>query len=246
MTRKLEGQITIITGGARGIGRGIAKRLAADGAQVIIWDIRPEYFDSVAAGFKPTDTMAVDVADPDSVATAAQAVLTKYGTPSIVINNAGINGPVVPVAEYDFETWRRVVQVNLDSVFLVSRAFVPAMVEKGYGRIVTVASIAGKEGVPGIAAYASAKAGAIGFTKSLAKELVTSGITVNAVAPVMVETELLEQMTAEHIAASKAKIPMQRLLDIEELAAVVAFAASPECSCTTGFVFDASGGRATY
>ncbi|CAD5267759.1 MULTISPECIES: SDR family NAD(P)-dependent oxidoreductase [Halomonadaceae] len=246
MTRKLEGQITIITGGARGIGRGIAKRLAADGAQVIIWDIRPEYFDSVAAGFEPIDTMAVDVADPESVATAAQTVLTTYGAPSIVVNNAGINGPVVPVADYDFETWRRVIQVNLDSVFLVSRAFVPAMVEKSYGRIVTVASIAGKEGVPGIAAYASAKAGAIGFTKSLAKELVTSGVTVNAVAPVMVETELLEQMTAEHIAASKAKIPMQRLLGIEELAAVVAFAASPECSCTTGFVFDASGGRATY
>ncbi|MFQ8434007.1 SDR family NAD(P)-dependent oxidoreductase [Amaricoccus sp. W119] len=246
MTGKLEGQVAIVTGSARGIGRGVAKRIAEDGARVIIWDIEPRHFDPAAAGFEPAAIMAVDVADPDSVARAAEAVLAEHDTPSIVVNNAGINGPVAPVADYDYETWKRVVQVNLDSVFLVSRAFAPAMVDQGYGRIVTVASIAGKEGVPGIAAYASAKAGAIGFTKSLAKELVTTGVTVNAVAPVMVETELLEQMTAEHIAASKAKIPMGRLLTIEELAAVVAFAASPECSFTTGFVFDASGGRATY
>lgn len=245
MAAELEGQVAIVTGGARGIGRGVAKRLAEDGARVVIWDINPDLFDPEAAGFEAL-TMAVDVADPDSVAAAAAQVLETCGTPSIVVNNAGINGPVQPVAEYDYETWRRVVQINLDSVFLVSRAFVPGMVARGYGRIVTVASIAGKEGVPGIAAYASAKAGAIGFTKSLAKELVTTGVTVNAVAPVMVETELLGQMTPEHIAASKAKIPMQRLLSIEELADVVRFAASPACSFTTGFVFDASGGRATY
>ncbi|TYC61909.1 SDR family oxidoreductase [Rhodobacterales bacterium] len=246
MAAALEGQLAVVTGGARGIGLGIAKRLAKDGARVVIWDIRPELFDAAAAGFAPLATMTVDVADPVSVGTAGEEVIASHGAPSIVVNNAGINGPVQPVADYDYETWRRVVQINLDSVFLVSRAFVPAMVEKGYGRIVNVASIAGKEGVPGIAAYASAKAGAIGFTKSLAKELVTTGVTVNAVAPVMVETELLDQMTPEHIAASKAKIPMQRLLSIEELANVVHFAASPASSFTTGFVFDASGGRATY
>jgi 3-oxoacyl-[acyl-carrier protein] reductase len=246
MRRELEGQLAIVTGGARGIGRGIARRLAEDGAKVVIWDIQPELFDAANAGFEALAVMPVDVANPDTVQAAAQEVLGNHGTPSIVVNNAGINGPVQPVAEYDYDTWRRVVQINLDSVFLVSRAFVQAMVEKRYGRIVTVASIAGKEGVPGIAAYAAAKAGAIGFTKSLAKELVTTGVTVNAVAPVMVETELLDQMTPEHIAASKAKIPMQRLLSIDELANVVCFAASPGCSFTTGFVFDASGGRGTY
>ncbi|WP_343116610.1 SDR family NAD(P)-dependent oxidoreductase [Ostreiculturibacter nitratireducens] len=245
MRRPLENRIAVVTGGARGLGRGIARRLADDGARVIVWDIAPAAFDPVTAGFDPLAMIRVDVTDEAAVAAAAEESLT-HGAVSILVNNAGMNGPVKQVADYDYATWRKVMAVNLDSVFLVSRAFVPRMVAEGHGRIVNVASIAGKEGVPGIAAYASAKAGVIGFTKSLARELVTTGVTVNAVAPVMVETDLLKEMTPEHIAASKAKIPMQRFLTIEELAGVVAFAAGPDCSFTTGFTFDASGGRATY
>lgn len=245
MNGKLAGQIAVVTGGSRGIGAGIARRLADDGVRVVVWDLAPKDMGETGQ-YTPERVIAADVSDPASVQAAAKETIDHVGRPQIVINNAGINGPVAPVVNYTYKTWRQVVSVNLDSVFLVSQAFVPFMVEAGYGRIVNVASIAGKEGVPGIAAYAAAKAGAIGFTKSLAKELVTTGVTVNAVAPVMVETPLLEQMTAEHIAASKSKIPMQRLLAIEELADVVAFIASPQCSFTTGFVFDASGGRATY
>jgi len=246
MDRPLEGQIAVVTGAARGIGLGIARRLARDGAGIVVWDIDCAPLESTDPGFAPAAVMAVDVTDEAAVGQAAADVLDRFGAVSVLVNNAGINGPVRPVTGYDYETWRKVVRVNLDSVFLVSRAFVPGMVERGYGRIVNVASIAGKEGVPGIAAYASAKAGVIGFTKSLARELMTTGVTVNAVAPVMVRTDLFEQMTPEHIAASKAKIPMGRFLSVEELADVVAFAASPACSFTTGFTFDASGGRATY
>jgi len=164
----------------------------------------------------------------------------------VLVNNAGVNGRVADLQDYGLDEWQRVLRVNLDGVFLCCRAAVPAMRVRGYGRIVNVASIAGKEGVPGIAAYAASKAGVIGLTKSLARELIGTGILVNCLAPVMVETDLLKQMTPGHIERSKAKIPMGRLLQIPELAAVAAFAASPECSFTTGFTFDASGGRATY
>jgi NAD(P)-dependent dehydrogenase (short-subunit alcohol dehydrogenase family) len=164
----------------------------------------------------------------------------------ILINNAGISGPVQPTWEYALADWQRVLAVDLTGVFLCCQALVPAMRERGYGRIVNVASIAGKEGSPGIAAYSAAKAGVIGLSKALARELIGSGVMVNNVAPVMADTELLQQMTPEHIASTQARIPMGRFVTVPEIAATVAFAASRDCSFTTGFTFDVSGGRATY
>ena len=246
MKRNMQDQVAIVTGGARGIGRGIAARLATDGCRVVIWDRDPEAFDAADAGFAPTALVRVDVADLASVEAAFADTLRHAGRADILINNAGVNGPVAPVWEYPVEAWHRVLAVDLTGVFYCCRVAVPAMRSAGYGRIVNVASIAGKEGNAGIAAYASAKAGVIAFTKSLARELIDSGVLVNAIAPVITETDLFKEMTPEHIAAAKGRIPMGRFLTVEEIAAMVAWIASPECSFTTGFTFDVSGGRATY
>jgi 3-oxoacyl-[acyl-carrier protein] reductase len=164
----------------------------------------------------------------------------------ILVNNAGVNGPVVPSWDYPLDAWDRVIAVDLSGVFYCCRAVLPGMRERGHGRIINVASIAGKEGVPGIAPYSAAKAGVIGLTKSIAREVTDCGVLVNAVAPVITETELFKEMTEQHITNMKAKIPMGRFLKIDEIAAMVAFIAGPDCSFTTGFVFDLSGGRADY
>jgi 2-dehydro-3-deoxy-L-rhamnonate dehydrogenase (NAD+) len=246
MTPTLEGQTAVVTGAARGIGLGIARRLAAQGCQVALWDIDFASYDANAAGFAPAHRQTVDVADHAAVNRAFAATETALGKIDILVNNAGINGPVAMTWEYPIDAWDKVVAVDLTGVFYCCRAAVPSMRGRGYGRIVNVASIAGKEGNAGIAAYAAAKAGVIGFTKSLARELVDSGVLVNAIAPVITETDLLKEVTAEHIARSRAKIPMNRFLQVEEIAAMVTWIASPECSFTTGFVFDLSGGRATY
>lgn len=242
----LNGHVAIVTGGIRGVGLGIAKRLACDGARLVLWDLDPEKFEIGSAGFEPEWTDRVDVGDEASVTRGIQRVMDRLGRIDILVNNAGVSGRVADVETYELAEWHRVMRVNLDGVFLCCKAVVPHMRAQGYGRIVNVASIAGKEGVPGIAAYAASKAAVIGLTKSLAREVIDTGILVNCLAPVMIETDLLKQMTPEHIERSKAKIPMGRLLQISELAALAAFAASPECSFTTGFTFDASGGRATY
>jgi NAD(P)-dependent dehydrogenase (short-subunit alcohol dehydrogenase family) len=242
----LEGQCAIVTGGARGIGLGIARRLAADGCRVALWDLDCAAFDAGAAGFSPAHLQTVDVADLAAVERAFAAAESALGKVDILVNNAGVNGPVVPAWEYPPDAWDRVLAVDLTGVFYCCRAAVPAMRARGYGRIVNVASIVGKEGSAGIAAYAAAKAGVIGFTKSLARELVDAGVLVNAIAPVITETDLFREMTAEHIANARARIPMNRFLRIPEIAAMVAWIAGPECSFTTGFVFDLSGGRATY
>jgi len=240
------GQTAIVTGGARGIGLAIAERLAAEGARVILWDRDFGPFEAVAHGFSPLLKQVVDVSDWSAVDAAFREAVATAGAIDILVNNAGINGPVLPVWDYPVETWHKVRAIDLDSVFYGCRAAIPHMRERGYGRIVNIASMAGKEGVPFISAYSAAKGGVIAFTKAIAKELAQDGITVNCVAPAMVETDLMQEMTPEHIAAMKAKIPMGRFLKVEEVGALVAWIASPDCSFTTGFMFDLSGGRATY
>lgn len=242
----LNGQVAIVTGAARGIGLGIAKRLTIEGCKVAVWDRDCGGFAVAAGGFAPADLQAVDVTDYAAVERALGATIAKLGGVQILINNAGINGPVEPVWQYPLRAWNDVLAINLGGVFHCCRAIAPLMRAAGYGRIVNVASIAGKEGVPGIAAYSAAKHGVLGLTKSLARELIDSGVTVNCITPAITETELFKQMTPEHIAASKAKIPLGRFAQIDEIAAMVAWIAGPQCSFTTGFAFDLSGGRADY
>jgi 3-oxoacyl-[acyl-carrier protein] reductase len=242
----LQGQVAVVTGGAKGIGRGIAARLAQEGARVVVWDRDVDAFDAVEAGFAPFALERVDVADFASVERGFAATMARVERLDILVNNAGVNGPVLPVWEYPPDAWDRVLQVDLTGVFYCCRVAVPTMRKAGYGRIVNVSSITGKEGAPFIAAYAAAKAGVIGFTKSLAKELVGSGVLVNAIAPVITETDLFKEMTQAHIDAAKAKIPMGRFLTVEEIGAMVAWIASAECSFCTGVAFDLSGGRGTY
>ncbi|HXX82746.1 MAG TPA: SDR family NAD(P)-dependent oxidoreductase [Casimicrobiaceae bacterium] len=242
----LHGQVAIVTGAARGIGRGIAARLAQEGCSIVVWDRDPAGFDAAQAGFEPAAIVTVDVADLTSVESGFAESMTRVDRLDILVNNAGVSGPVLPVWQYPLDEWNRVLAVDLTGVFYCCRVVVPTMRSAGYGRIVNVSSITGKEGAPGIAAYASAKAGVIGFTKSLARELIGSGVLVNCIAPVITETDLFKEMTPEHIASAKAKIPMGRFLKIDEIAAMVAWVASPECSFCTGATFDLSGGRGTY
>jgi 3-oxoacyl-[acyl-carrier protein] reductase len=243
MKTRLDGQVAIVTGAARGIGLGIARLLTDRGAKVVVWDLEPV---KPADDFEPAMTQSVDVASYPSVENAFNAAVAKFGQVHILVNNAGISGPIKPTWEYPLEDWDRVIAVDMTAVFYASRLAARHMREKRYGRIVTVASIAGKEGVANICAYSAAKAGVIGFAKALAKELCDVGVTVNCIAPAMTETPLLEDMTEDHIRNMKAKIPMGRLVQVDEVAELAAWIASPACSFTTGFVFDITGGRATY
>ena len=245
MKTKLDGQVAIVTGGSRGIGQSIAQLLTQRGAQVINWDRDPPLDDETSVN-RPAHTEIVDVSSYDSVETAFKAAEKQFGQIHILINNAGINGPIIPTWEYPLEDWERVIAINLTSVFYTSRLAAVHMRRHGYGRILTISSIAGKEGVVNLCAYSAAKAGVIGFSKALSKELCEVGITVNCIAPAMTDTLLLDGMTDEHIANMKAKIPMGRFARVDEVAELAAWIASPACSFTTGFVFDICGGRATY
>jgi 2-dehydro-3-deoxy-L-rhamnonate dehydrogenase (NAD+) len=244
MKVNLDGQVAIVTGAARGIGLGIAKLIAERGAKVIVWD--RDVAPLQGSGFAPALAQTVDVTDYTSVEAAFNAAVKQFGKVDILVNNAGINGPIKPTWEYPLEDWDKVVAIDMTAVFYACRLAAKHMRDNKYGRIVTVASIAGKEGVPNISAYSAAKAGVIGFSKALAKELCDAGVTVNCIAPAMTETPLLDGMTEEHIRNMKAKIPMGRFVQVDEVAELAAWIASPACSFTTGFVFDITGGRATY
>jgi 3-oxoacyl-[acyl-carrier protein] reductase len=245
----LAGRKAVITGGARGIGLAAAERMLQSGAEVSLWDMDAAALDAAAkrlAGIGKVNTSVVDVTSAASVTAAAQSAIGQMGQVDILVNNAGITGPNVTVWEYSPEDWRKVIDVDLTGPFLCARAVVPMMIERNYGRIVNIASIAGKEGNPNASAYSSAKAGLIALTKSLGKELAKTGIRVNCITPAAVETDIFKQMTETHIQFMLSKIPMGRFGQITEVAGMICWLASEEMSFSTGAVFDISGGRATY
>ncbi|MEX0921975.1 MAG: SDR family NAD(P)-dependent oxidoreductase [Rhodovibrionaceae bacterium] len=243
----LKGKRAIVTGGARGIGLAIAARFLKSGARVALWDRDDARARQAAEELDgEVHVEALDVTDTAAVEAALQATEAAQGPSDILVTSAGITGPVATVADYDPADWKRVIEIDLVGVYACLRAVAPGMTTRGYGRIVNIASIAGKEGNPNASAYSAAKAGVIALTKSLGKELAESGVLVNAVAPAVIETELFEQMTQAHIDYMVSKIPMGRVGQPEEAAALVAWLSSEECSFSTGATFDLSGGRATY
>jgi NAD(P)-dependent dehydrogenase (short-subunit alcohol dehydrogenase family) len=241
----------IITGAAKGIGRAIAQRLATDGFMAIIADVDEEAAMATAAEIQNSGAgaaagMRLDVTQPDAAERLAADIQSRFGSVDVLVNNAGIAGKAAPVHEYPIEEWRRVLSIDLDGVFYCSRAALPWMLQQGSGRIINIASISGKEGNPNMAAYSTAKAGVIGFTKALGKEVAARGIYVNCITPAVIETEILKQLTDDAVKYMIAKIPMGRVGQPSEVAALVSWLASSECSFSTGAVFDLSGGRATY
>lgn len=229
---RFAGRRAVVTGGMSGIGDAVARRIAAEGGKVVIWD--------VAGGIR------TDVSDWQSVQAATEETVRQLGGIDILVNSAGIAGPTATVWEVGIDDWHRTIAINLNGTFFTNRAVVPHMMRQNYGRIVNIASIAGKEGNPNASAYSASKAGVIGFTKSLAKELAKTGITVNSVTPAAVRTPIFDQIPQSHVDFMLSKIPMGRLGRIEEVASLVCWLASEECSFSTGAVFDVSGGRATY
>ena len=233
------GKVAVVTGGASGIGACVVQALLAAQATVVIWDLQvPDTSDVLFC--------LVDVTDRASVNAAQARTVAKHGRIDMLINSAGVTGPTMPLDAFDDAVWQQVIHINLIGVYNICKAVVPGMRAQGYGRIVNIASLAGKEGTPNASAYSAAKAGVLALTKSLGKELVGTGVLVNAIAPAAVRTPILAQMAPEHVATMVAKSPMGRLGEPEEIAAQVLWLASDACSFSTGAVFDASGGRATY
>ena len=249
----LNGRVAVITGGAQGIGLAVARRSLASGASVVLWDIdgallaravealRADGVDGTRIGHA-----VVELTDADAVQAAAAAAIAAFGRVDILVNNAGITGGNGPTWELDPMVWRRVVDVNLVAPFLTCRALVPHMIARGYGRIVNIASVAGKEGNPNASHYSASKAGLIGLTKSLGKELAQKGVLVNAVTPAAAKTAIFDSMTQQHIDFMLSKIPMGRFLQVDEAAALITWLCTEDCGFSTGAVFDLSGGRATY
>jgi 3-oxoacyl-[acyl-carrier protein] reductase len=241
------GKVAIVTGGARGIGLAISRRLAEGGARVALADVDGEAAQAAADQIDGIATgVSLDVTNPDQWQQAIEDLNANWGPVSILVNNAGIAGQNATTWELSVEEWNRVISIDLTGVFLGCRAVVPGMIDAGYGRIVNIASIAGKEGNPNAAPYSAAKAGVIGLTKSLAKEVATKGVIVNAITPAVIATEILQQLTQEHIDYMTSRIPMGRVGQPEEVAELVSFLASDKVTFSTGAVFDISGGRATY
>jgi 2-dehydro-3-deoxy-L-rhamnonate dehydrogenase (NAD+) len=246
----LTDRIAIVTGAAQGIGEAIALRLARAGANIAIVDLNLEQAEKAAAHVRETGRKALavrcDVSNSHDVIAMRDAVLKEFGRIDILVNNAGITGKNVPMIEMEEAEWDRVTAIDLKSVYLCCRAVLPHMIERGYGKIVNVASVAGKEGNPGLVAYSTAKAGVIGLTKALAKEVVTKGIFVNAISPAVIRTPILDTLTEQQISYMTSKIPMGRVGRPEEVAAVIHFLVSEDSSFVTGQCYDVSGGRCTY
>jgi len=245
----LKDRVVVITGGARGIGYAAAERALASGAVVSLWDIDRERVERAARDLSPIGTVTatvVELTDEGSVQAATDATLARHEKIDVLVNNAGITGGNGPTWELTAEVWRRVLDVNLTGSFLTCRAIVPHMLRRSYGRIVNVASIAGKDGNPNASHYSASKAGLIALTKSLAKELAPRNIIVNCITPAAARTEIFSQMKQEHVDYMLARIPMGRFLELHEVAALICWLATEECSFSTGAVFDISGGRATY
>lgn len=243
MSGRFAGRVAVVTGGAAGIGRAAAERMAAEGAKVSVWDVSEA---ALADCPFAAHSARVDQSDEAAVTAAAADVVATLGRLDILVVSAGITGPNETVENYPSDAWRQVMAINLDGTFFCNKAAVPHMKANGYGRIVNIASVAGKEGNPNASAYSTSKAGVIGLTKSLGKELAKDNITVNAITPAAVRTAIFDQMTQAHIDFMLSKIPMGRFGTVDENAAMICFLASEEASFSTGAVFDTSGGRATY
>ncbi len=242
----MKDQVAVVTGGAQGIGLAVVQQLVEKGVRVASWDYDATNEKAMTAFGEQAVAVNCDITDPASVNSAYQQTCKAFSTPAILVNSAGIAGPNATVEDYDFEAWKKVFDVNINGTFLVNKVCIPGMKAEGYGRILNIASVAGKEGNPNASAYSSSKAAVIGLTKSLGKELADHNIAVNCVTPAAARTRIFDQMSEEHINYMLSKIPRGRFLDVEEAAKMIVWAVSPENSFTTGAVFDLSGGRATY